>query len=98
MNLTEANLFNRTNFYDEYNARDAFELSNLYPVDWDEFLQRLEKDIDGPLMNLVQKYHRKSSGVNCNHNCRRNLLCTLKTARFEDPHACDSIPPFNSNV
>jgi hypothetical protein len=91
MNLTEANMYNRTNFQDEYDARDAYQMKNLFPNDWNDLLQRLENDIDGPLMGLIFKYHRKSRSLDCDHNCRQDLLCTLKSARSEDPHACDSI-------
>ena len=94
MNLTEANRLNQTSFQEEYNARDAYQMKNLFPTDWNDLLERLVADIDGPLMGLVQKHYRKSHEVDCNHSCRRQLLCTLKSARFEDPHACDSIPPF----
>ncbi|CAF0859177.1 unnamed protein product [Adineta ricciae] len=94
MNLTESNIQNKTIFHDEYNARDAYELKNLYPTDWSKFLDRLQNNIDGPMMKLVAQYHRKSHASECNHNCRRALLCRLKSARSEDPHACDSIPPF----
>ena len=94
MNLTESNMYNKTIFQDEYNARDAYELKNLFPNDWSDFLDRLQNDIDGPLMNLVYKHYRKSNGLDCDHNCRRALLCKLKSARSGDPHVCDSIPPF----
>ena len=95
MNLTASNLNNQTIFLDEYNARDAYKMKNLFPSDWDDFLQRLQNDLDGPLMDLVHQYSRKSStNTKCDHQCRRNLLCKLKSARSEDPHACDSIPPF----
>jgi sphingomyelin phosphodiesterase len=94
MNLTESNMYNKTIFQDEYNARDAYQMKNLFPNDWSEFLDRLQNDIDGPLMKLVYKHYRKSNGSSCDHNCLRALLCILKSARSGDPHVCDSIPPF----
>jgi len=94
MNLTATNLYNRTIFMDEYNARDAYGMKNLFPNDWNDLLERLENDIDGSLMDLVYQYNSKSSGAKCDHKCRREFLCKLKSARSEDPHACDSIPPF----
>ena len=100
MNLTATNLKNETTILKEYQARDAFQMSHLFPVDWDEFLQRLEKDIDGPMLGLVYQYTTKSyaTGSECDHRCRRGLLCDFKTTRDEDPHACDSIPPFVSRL
>ncbi len=94
MNLTESNNKNLTIFQDEYNARDAYQMKNLFPNDWHDLLERLQNDIDGPLMDLVHKFNRKSHDTECDHNCRRGLLCTLKSARSDDPHACDSILSF----
>jgi hypothetical protein len=96
MNLTATNLYNRTIMQNEYNARDAYQLENLFPVDWDHFITRLENDIDGPLMSTVYEYYTKShsDGSQCNHLCRRGLICDFKTAYDDDTHACDSIPPF----
>jgi sphingomyelin phosphodiesterase len=88
MNLTESNSQNTTIF------QDAYQMKNLFPTDWDNLLERLQNDIDGPLMSLVHKYYRKSYDTECDHTCRRGLLCTLKSARSDDPHVCDSIPPF----
>ena len=92
MNLTESNNQNRTIFRDEYDARDSYQMKNLFPADWDDLLQRLQNDIDGPLMGLVHQFNRKSHVSGCDHKCRRALLCTLKSARSDDPHACDAIP------
>ncbi|CAF1680569.1 unnamed protein product [Rotaria magnacalcarata] len=96
MNLTATNLYNRTILQDEYNVRTAYQLENLFPVDWDNFIKRLEYDIDGPLMSTVYTYYTKShaDGSQCNHVCRRALICDFKTARDDDPYACDSVPPF----
>jgi sphingomyelin phosphodiesterase len=94
MNLTATNMYNRTIFIDEYDARDAYAMENLFPNDWHNLVQRLESDLDGPLMGLVYQYYTKSyaDGTQCDHNCRRGLLCSFLTARGNDPHACDSIP------
>jgi hypothetical protein len=94
MNLTATNLYNRTIFLDEYDARDAYKMENLFPNDWHNLVERLKSDIDGPLMGLVYQYFTKSyaSGSQCDHSCRRGLLCSFISPRIEDPHACDSIP------
>jgi hypothetical protein len=97
MNLTASNMFNKTMFLKEYDARDAYQMKNLFPNDWNDLISRLENDIDGPLMGTVYTHYTKSygDGSQCDHKCRRGLLCDFKTGRSEDPHACDSIPPFN---
>ena len=93
MNLTATNMYNKTILLNEYEARDAYQMENLFPADWDDLVQRMEKDIEGPLMSAAYTYYTKSyaNGKNCNRSCRRNLLCKFKTARSDDPHACDSI-------
>ena len=96
MNLTAANLYNKTVMQNEYNVRDAYQMENLFPTDWDNFIKRLEADIDGQLMSTVYQYYTKSHdfGHRCNHACRRGLICAFRTARDDDPYACASIPPF----
>ncbi len=96
MNLTATNMYNRTILLNEYEARDAYKMANLFPADWDNLIQRMQNDIDGPLMSLAYTYYTKSysNGTSCDHNCRRGLLCNFKTARSDDPHACDSIPSY----
>jgi sphingomyelin phosphodiesterase len=95
MNLTASNMYNKTIFIDEYNARDAYQMKNLFPEDWNNLIERMHNDLDGSLMSLVYTHYTKSyeNGTKCDHNCRRELLCGFKTTRSEDPHACDSIPP-----
>jgi hypothetical protein len=95
MNLTASNMYNKTIFIDEYNARDVYQMKNLFPEDWNDLIERIQNDIDGPLMSLVYTHYTKSyeSGAKCDHNCRRELLCGFKTTRSEDYHACNSVPP-----
>ena len=94
MNLTATNLLNQTVFAKEYDARQAYELKNLFPSGWGDLVERLSNDLDGKLMGLVYQYYTKSyaDGSQCDHKCRRGLLCDIISPRTEDPHACDSIP------
>ncbi|CAF4760111.1 unnamed protein product [Rotaria sp. Silwood1] len=95
MNLTASNIYNKTIFIDEYDARDAYQMEYLFPNDWHNLVQRLQNDLDGSIMSLVYQYYTKSyaNGNQCDHNCRRGLLCSFIRARENDTHACDSIPP-----
>lgn len=94
MNLTATNTYNRTIFLDEYEARSAYQMNSLFPADWDDLIQRMQKDIDGPLMSAAYQYYTKSyaNGTSCDRQCRQGLLCNFKTARADDPHACDLSP------
>jgi hypothetical protein len=96
MNLAASNEFNRTILLKEYEAREAYEMKNLFPTDWDDLIQRMQNNIDGPLMSAAYTFYTKSyaNGTRCDRSCRRGLLCNFKTSRADDPHACDSIPSF----
>ncbi|CAF2610652.1 unnamed protein product [Rotaria sp. Silwood2] len=96
MNLTASNMYNRSILINEYEARNAYQMENLFPADWDNLIQRMKNDIDGPLMSLAYTYYTKSyaTGAKCNHDCRKGLLCNFMTGRSDDPHACDSIPTY----
>jgi len=96
MNITASNLMDEPRFAREYDARQTYEMKNLFPSGWDDLIQRLASNMDGPLMGLVYQFHTKSyaNGTQCDHKCRRGLLCEFLSARPEDPHACDSLPTF----
>ena len=96
MNMTASNMYNKTILLNEYEAKDTYRMQNLFPTDWDNLIQRMQSDLDGPLMGLAYTYYTKShsNGTSCDHKCRRGLLCNFKTARSDDPHACDSIPSY----
>ena len=96
MNLTATNMYNKTIFVDEYDARDSYNMQQLFPYDWHNLVQRLKSDLSGSLMSLVYQYYTKSydDRSQCDYNCRRGLLCSFLTARANDSHACDSIPSF----
>ena len=98
MNLTASNLYNRSIFLDEYDARDGLQMENLFPNDWHELVERLKTNLNGTLMDSIYRFYTKSAsnGTECNINCRRGLLCDFVTDRSEDPHCCDSI--FHENV
>jgi sphingomyelin phosphodiesterase len=53
MNLTASNMYNKTIFVDEYDARDVYQMKNLFPEDWNNLIERMQNDIDGPLMSSV---------------------------------------------
>ena len=87
LNLTATNLYNSTKFVEEYSAKSAYSMNDLSPQEWNNFVQRLENDIDGKTMGLVYQFYMKSSttGQACDRICRTNLInCNLKTARAQD--------------
>ncbi len=94
LNLTATNLYNATNFINEYSAKSAYALENLSPQEWNQFVLRLENDIDGETMGLVYQFFMKSSttGKTCDRTCRMKLInCNFKTARAQDTTFCSEI-------
>ncbi|CAF4957422.1 unnamed protein product, partial [Rotaria sp. Silwood1] len=94
LNLTATNLYNSTKFVEEYSAKSAYSLKDLSPQEWNNFVLRLENDIDGETMGLVYEFFMKSStpGNACDRICRMTLInCNLKTARAQDTTFCSEI-------
>ncbi|CAF0864468.1 unnamed protein product [Didymodactylos carnosus] len=90
LNLTATNWFNKTVFLEEYSARNAYNMTNLFPNDWNDLVERMQRDIDGSLIERAYQYFTKSF-VNgqCDRPCRLNLInCHFKTARSEDTTFC----------
>lgn len=91
LNLTATNLLNRTQYSLEYSAKSAYNLTDLSARSWNDFLNRLEDNLDGSLMSLVYEFYTKSSdsSEHCNQTCRLNLInCQFKTARSQDTTFC----------
>ncbi len=94
LNLTATNLLNTTKFQTEYSAKSSYGMNDLSPQEWNQFVLRLENNIDDELMGLVYQYFMKSSITDntCNRTCRMNLInCNFKTARAEDTTFCLNI-------
>ena len=85
LNLTEANEFNVTKWREEYSAKKAFNMKNLFPQDWSELVDLITSNLDGPLANMVYKFYSKSSDafLECDENCRKSLFCGFKQAKSE---------------
>lgn len=85
MNLTDANLSLKPVWQKEYSALDDFNLPSLSPEDWDKLINYMLKDLNGPLVDKLYKYHVKSADgqKSCDLNCRRQFVCNFKQARSD---------------
>lgn len=66
-------------------------MKDLSPQEWNNFVTRLENDIDGEMMGFVYQYYMKSAvtGASCDRVCRMKLInCNFKTARAQDTTYC----------
>ncbi|XP_059171991.1 sphingomyelin phosphodiesterase-like [Physella acuta] len=87
LNLTEANLYNTPTWRFEYSPKQAYNMTGLYAADWDQLLQRMEKD--DTLFQLFYTYHRNLyPGTPCHGNCKTDLLCDIIEGRSYDPDIC----------
>ena len=82
-NLTESNLKKRIEWIKEYSAKDAFDMKNLLPAEWDSLLNKMSNDLNGTLVDKLYTYYNKNSdsASSCDTECRKSLLCGFKQAR-----------------
>ncbi|XP_043467643.1 sphingomyelin phosphodiesterase isoform X2 [Leptopilina heterotoma] len=92
MNLKEANLYDYPFWYKSYSARQAYQMSSLLPKDWDSLIDKMSSE---PMtFDLYYKHYYKDSPVRpaCNDECRKRLLCDLRSGRSHDRKAlCQSL-------
>jgi len=90
MNLTESNLSKNIKWLKEYSVKSSFNMTNLFPEDWNNLLNKILNDLDGQLANDIYKYYTKSSDLadKCDTDCKKNLICDFKQARSIDYIKC----------
>ncbi|KZC11549.1 Sphingomyelin phosphodiesterase, partial [Dufourea novaeangliae] len=92
MNLKEANLYNYPIWHKMYSARQAYQMPSLLPKDWDSLIDKMSNEPS--LFHLYYKHYYKNSPVRpmCNDECRKRLLCDLRSGRSHDRKAlCQSL-------
>ncbi|CAB0033583.1 unnamed protein product [Trichogramma brassicae] len=83
INLDEANRNDNPVWYKAYSAKKAYNMKALSPKDWDDLLTRM--DSNDELFDTFYMNHYRNSPVrpNCNNDCRKEILCNLRSARSE---------------
>ncbi|KOC60419.1 Sphingomyelin phosphodiesterase, partial [Habropoda laboriosa] len=92
MNLKEANLYDYPIWYKLYSVRQAYQMSSLLPLDWDSLIDKMSNEPS--FFDLYYKHYYKNSPVrpHCNDDCRKRLLCDLRSGRSHDHKAlCHSL-------
>ncbi|XP_059155897.1 sphingomyelin phosphodiesterase-like [Physella acuta] len=94
LNLTRAQVEGQITWELEYSAKLAYNMTSLYPADWDKLIQDMQTD--SKLLNLYNKYYFKSrySGA-CDKECRKQRLCEALSGRSHDPGLCKSLGVHN---
>lgn len=87
LNLTKANTEGKINWEHEYSAKALYNMTSLYPRDWDRLITRMKTD--QTLLNTYNRLFYKSvnSGA-CDAQCRYARLCDARSARSHDPDIC----------
>ena len=90
LNLTETNIYNQTKWKKEYSAREEFNLENLYPQDWNDFIDNVLENIDGIYADKLFRFYSKSSDKfpECDSNCKKKLFCSFKQSRSDNFIPC----------
>lgn len=65
-------------------------MTSLFPEDWNELINRMLADIDGPLVDKLIAYWTKSAVLDeeCDSKCRRDFVCKFKQARSATQIPC----------
>ena len=92
-NLTEANLKGPSGNPEwklEYSAKEAFNMSTLFPQDWSDLVDQVSQNPNGTLLNKLYKFSSKLSDYakTCDLNCKKSFACHFKQARYEDFIPC----------
>ena len=63
-------------------------MKNLYPADWDDLLNRMLLDLDGPLVDKFLRFYSKMADIpyNCDKKCRKDFVCGNKF--YSRPFSC----------
>ncbi|KAI3389524.1 hypothetical protein SNEBB_005773 [Seison nebaliae] len=88
MNINEAEKTNKPEWKLEYDAKNAYQLKSLFPIDWHNLTIKLEND--EKLFDQFYGNFMKNSTVRkkCDKKCKANLICSLRTSRSFDFTFC----------
>lgn len=92
LNLTSANMYGNPVWQMEYNAKEAYGLTSLFPQDWNELIYKMKTD-DRLFQTfcIVNMKSAPNTCDQCNADCRKGYLCSLKTGRSGDPKICNDL-------
>jgi len=80
VNLTEANLNDRADWFISYSAREAYSLNSLQPADMQDFIVRMGEDDDLFDEYLLNYYSLVNS--TCNAQCKHTMLCETSSCTY----------------
>ncbi|KAM4697277.1 sphingomyelin phosphodiesterase [Discoglossus pictus] len=73
-----------------YSALKTYNMTSVYPADWDDLVQRFLKD-DRLFQTFWYLHHKGHVDEVCHETCKSTLLCSLRTGRSNDPQLCKNL-------
>jgi len=96
LNLTEANLTNKTEWTLEYKAKEAYNMSSLFADDWDKLIGQFETNPD--LFNTYYSHFDRNEKV-CDDSCQFDRLCEMRSGRSHDKaNLCYDLPNYKKST
>jgi len=89
LNLTLANTHNKTVWQKEYSVKSTYNMSNLLPSSWHEYVERLHTD-DTAFNQFYNHYYKMNPVSTCDTVCKDTMLCSLQTATYGDSTYCSN--------
>lgn len=83
LNISEANISNQPKWKKEYSAREAYNMTSVFPQDWNKLIEDASKDLNGPKTKYLLKHFSNSYDHPkiCDQKCKKKFLCDFKQAR-----------------
>jgi len=92
LNLTEANLTNKTEWKLEYKAKEAYGLNSLFAEDWSNLIKTFVAN--STMFNTYYSYFDRNNKV-CDDSCKYDRLCEMRSGRSHDKdNLCNDLPNY----
>lgn len=90
LDLKLANERDKPVWIKEYSAKATYNLPSLSPANWNNLIEIMKTD--DTVLKLFNRYKYKSTtDGSCSSTCRRELLCSLRSGRSNDPSLCKDL-------
>lgn len=88
--LKVANQQDKPEWIKEYSAKETYNLLSLSPANWNNLIEIMKNN--NTVLELFNRYKFKSTqDGRCSSSCRRELLCSLRSGRSNDPSLCKDL-------
>uniref|UniRef100_A0A914VR59 Sphingomyelin phosphodiesterase n=1 Tax=Plectus sambesii TaxID=2011161 RepID=A0A914VR59_9BILA len=95
MNLTVANQIGHPHWKLLYRAKRAYNMKTLRPEEWSQLTNELKKS--KKTFRKFLRYYARRKDYECNDQCRREILCSLRSGHHNDVGLCNDFNPSTEN-